>query len=72
MMRLKNVLQAHGYRGTREYDAGLPSGPDFLRFVCDAAGVTLEVQIAKTAFQRERSCGAPLEAALQGSRRPRI
>lgn len=30
----------------------------------------LEVRIAKTAFQRERSCGAPREAALPGSRRP--
>src|SRR5262245_20699145 len=66
MVRLKKVLQAHGYRGTREYDAGLPSGPDFLGFVCDAAGVTLaggalatSRHVSPRAQRRERARTSP-------------
>src|SRR5262245_12077417 len=66
MVRLKKVLQAHGYRGTREYDAGLPSDPDFLRFVCDAAGVTLaggalatSRHVSPRAQRRERARTSP-------------
>jgi hypothetical protein len=51
--RLKTVLGAHGYRVTFEHQPDLPSGPDFLRFVSGSSGVTLEVQTAKTEFQRE-------------------
>ena len=60
MDRLKVVLASHGYRVTREHGAAQPSGPDFVRFVSDAAGITLEVQASKTAFQREvlRRAGA--------------
>lgn len=53
MDRLKAVLASHGYRVTGEHGATQPSGPDFVRFVSDGAGITLEVQASKTAFQRE-------------------
>jgi hypothetical protein len=64
--RLRTVLGARGYRVTREHGADRPSGPDFLSFVSDDAGVTLEVQTAKTEFQRE----ILRRAAARG--RPRI
>lgn len=53
MARLKEILAERGYRVTREHGADLPSGPDFVRFVSDRESVTLEVQTAKTEFQRE-------------------
>jgi hypothetical protein len=64
--RLRTVLGAHGYRVIGEHGTELPSGPDFVRFVSETAGVTLEVQTAKTEFQRE----ALRRAAARG--RPRI
>jgi hypothetical protein len=64
--RLKTVLDARGYRVAREHGADLPSGPDFVRFVSQGEGVTLEVQTAKTEFQRE----ILRRAAARG--RPRI
>jgi hypothetical protein len=64
--RLKKVLESRGYRVAREYGAELPSGPDFVRFVSEPEGVTLEVQMAKTEFQRE----VLRRAAARG--RPRI
>lgn len=51
--RLRAVLAGRGYRVTREHGTALPSGPDFVRFVSEGEGVTLEVQTAKTEFQRE-------------------
>lgn len=53
MTRLKDLLGLHGYRMTGEVGPELPSGPDFVRLVCDHEGVTLEVQTAKTEFQHE-------------------
>ncbi len=53
MDRLRALLGERGYRVAREHGAGLPSGPDFVRFVSDPEGITLEVQTAKTEFQRE-------------------
>jgi hypothetical protein len=51
--RLNDVLGDAGYRVIREHGADVASGPDFVRFVCQGSGVTLEVQTAKTEFQRE-------------------
>lgn len=67
MARLKEILAERGYRVTREHGAELPSGPDFVRFVSDRESVTLEVQTAKTEFQRE--C---LRRAAASGRTPRI
>lgn len=53
VQRLGNLLAARGYRATREHGAALPSGPDFLRFVSEDGALILEVQTAKTEFQRE-------------------
>jgi hypothetical protein len=53
MDRLKDVLGGEGYRVIREHGADVASGPDFVRFVSQGEGVTLEVQTAKTEFQRE-------------------
>jgi hypothetical protein len=53
VQRLGDLLAAHGYRATREHGAALPSGPDFVRFISDDGALTLEVQTAKTEFQRE-------------------
>lgn len=48
--RLREVLHAAGLRLDRVLGES-PSGPDFARFV--GAGFTVEVQVAKTAFQRD-------------------
>jgi hypothetical protein len=53
MDRLKDTLARDGYTVTREYGAELPSGPDFVRFTSPDGTLTLEVQAAKTTFQRE-------------------
>jgi hypothetical protein len=53
LTRLRAVLGAAGYTIAREHGGDLPSGPDFVRFVSSASSVTLEVQAAKTEFQRE-------------------
>lgn len=51
--RLAELLAGAGYRATRTHGDALPSGPDFVRFVSANEMVTLEVQTAKTEFQRE-------------------
>jgi len=51
--RLKDVLGDAGYRVIREHGVDVASGPDFVRFVSRGEGITLEVQTAKTEFQRE-------------------
>ena len=53
MARLKAVLAAAGYAVAQEHGGAPPSGPDFVRFVSVDGRVTLEVQCAKTEFQRE-------------------
>jgi hypothetical protein len=65
--RLAELLVRRGYRTTREHGAALPSGPDFVRFVSGDGTVTLEVQTAKTEFQRE-----VLRRAASRQERPRI
>lgn len=51
--RLKEMLADAGYRLTGTHGADQSSGPDFLRFVSSNDAVVLELQVAKTAFQRE-------------------
>ncbi len=53
MGRLRRGLLAAGFRVAREHGAALPSGPDFVRFVAPDGELLLEVQAAKTTFQRE-------------------
>lgn len=53
MARLRRGLEAAGFRVEREHGATLPSGPDFLRFTSADRSLLLEVQAAKTPFQRE-------------------
>lgn len=64
MASLRGLLEARGYRVTREHGTDLASGSDFVRFVSDGTGITLEVQSAKTEFQREvvRRAGAVVGA----------
>jgi hypothetical protein len=57
--RLKAALVAEGYALAREHGADLPSGPDFIRFVSSDGTIALEIQTAKTDFQRDvvrRAC----------------
>jgi hypothetical protein len=59
--RLRAALEGAGYALDREYGGGAPSGPDFVRFVSGDGAVRLELQSAKTEFQREvvaRAVGA--------------
>ena len=49
---LRGVLGNAGFAVAQEHGGANPSGPDFIRFA-SADGVVLEVQIAKTQFQRE-------------------
>jgi hypothetical protein len=65
--RLEDLLGQRGYRVTREHGADLPSGPDFVRFASESESVTLEVQAAKTEFQRES-----LRRAASSGSAPRI
>jgi hypothetical protein len=51
--RLQRTLAGAGFAAMREHGTGQPSGPDFVRFVSADGTITLEVQAAKTAFQRE-------------------
>ena len=50
---LRARLVGEGFRVAREHGAEAPSGPDFIRFISADAEVLIEVQAAKTAFQRE-------------------
>ena len=51
--RVREVLATRGYTVVIEHGGDLPSGPDFVRFTSADRIVTLEIQTAKTAFQRE-------------------
>ena len=51
--RLTAALGAEGFSIGRQHGAELPSGPDFVRFVSADGGTVLEIQFAKTEFQRE-------------------
>lgn len=53
LVRLGEMLAAAGFSITREHGAELPSGPDFVRFSCSDPFVVVELQVAKTDFQRE-------------------
>jgi hypothetical protein len=50
---LRARLLGEGFRVSREHGAGAPSGPDFIRFVSDDGEIVIEMQAAKTDFQRE-------------------
>jgi len=51
--RLDAALVAIGLTVSRTHGAELPSGPDFIRYSTADGGIVLEVQMAKTDFQRE-------------------
>lgn len=51
--RLRRGFAAAGFTVAREHGTDLPSGPDFVRFVSADGVVIVEVQAAKTDFQRE-------------------
>ncbi len=53
IQRLDEQLREQGYAVDRKHGDGLPSGPDFVRYVSSSSDITLEVQAAKTEFQRE-------------------
>lgn len=50
---LRARLTSEGFRVAREHGAGAPSGSDFVRFVSGDGEIVIEVQTAKTEFQRE-------------------
>jgi hypothetical protein len=64
MARLKSTLALAGYSVVREHGGTLPSGPDFVRFQSRGGTPTLEVQAAKTEFQREAVRRALVEGGL--------
>jgi hypothetical protein len=51
--RLVSALGEGGFVRTLVHGEDLPSGPDFIRYKSQDGRVTLELQAAKTAFQRE-------------------
>jgi hypothetical protein len=51
--RLRSVLIEAGCTMTHEHGAALPSGPDFVRFASADRRLVVEIQAAKTDFQRE-------------------
>ncbi len=53
MADLMHALLEAGLRMDREFGAELPSGPDFVRFSSSDGLLILEIQSAKTDFQRE-------------------
>jgi hypothetical protein len=53
LARLAASLASNGLATSREHGAELPSGPDFIRFSSVDGDVVVEVQVAKTDFQRE-------------------
>lgn len=63
LARARAGLEAAGYRVAFEHGAGLPSGPDFVRFARGLDDPPIEIQAAKTALQVEliararRDCG---------------
>jgi len=52
LQRLADALADEGYSADAQGDE-LPSGPDFVRFTTDDDSISLEVQVAKTEFQRQ-------------------
>jgi hypothetical protein len=50
---LRERLSREGFRVSREYGAEASSGPDFVAFVSADGEIVIELQVAKTAFQRE-------------------
>lgn len=50
---LRARLVRERFRVAREYGQDAPSGPDFIRFTSADSETVIEVQAAKTAFQRE-------------------
>lgn len=50
---LRGRLLGEGFRVAREHGGGTASGPDFVRFVSEDGETVIEVQAAKTEFQRE-------------------
>ncbi|HYC49483.1 MAG TPA: nucleotidyl transferase AbiEii/AbiGii toxin family protein [Gemmatimonadaceae bacterium] len=50
---LRTALEKEGFVSMREHGGQAQSGPDFIRFWCASRALVLEVQTAKTAFQRE-------------------
>lgn len=59
--RLEEELAKEGYTRAGVEGQQLASGPDFVRFTSDDQAISLEVQLAKTEFQRE---------AINRARRP--
>jgi len=53
LTRLGAALVAIGLSESQAHGAELPSGPDFVRDATADGGTVLEVQLAKTDFQRE-------------------
>lgn len=53
LARARAGLEAAGYVVTLEHGAGLPSGPDFVRFTRGPHDPPIEVQAAKTRLQEE-------------------
>lgn len=51
--RLEQALAAEGYERAATQGGELSSGPDFVRFTSSDGSIDLEVQVAKTQFQRE-------------------
>lgn len=51
--RLRQALAAEGFVVDVQYGAQEPSGPDFVRFVSADGLARVEIQVAKTPFQRE-------------------
>jgi hypothetical protein len=50
--RLTDAFEADGFTVTRVHGDAQPSGPDFVRLVSSDGFVVVEVQVAKTAYQR--------------------
>jgi hypothetical protein len=64
--RVKQVFEEEGFTASREQGAELPSGPDFVRLTSADEEVVVELQAAKTGFQREvirRATGSGLKVA---------
>jgi hypothetical protein len=53
LARLQAELEREGYEAASAEGDDLPSGPDFVRFTSADGAVALEIQVAKTQFQRE-------------------
>jgi Nucleotidyl transferase AbiEii toxin, Type IV TA system len=65
LARLGGALASMGLTVSQTHCAELPSGPDFVRFTTADGGTVLEVQVAKTEFQREVIRRAAEERAMR-------